>query len=207
MAELRGLLDTSVVIDFDIAESTLHPEESSIASVTLAELAAGPHATNDQDERARRQDRLQWAASTWGELNEIVRRTTAEVDSVVEPMLDDATIIAAQKLARRIVVAPHVQDYAIRLCLSTHPGGPHADPKTDRYISVGVSPRGAQALICGGKVKALVDGRYAVAFSDIESVAPPALRHRVMRSFEAEADGVTTDHIIDRLLEYVPHEP
>jgi MoxR-like ATPase len=145
--------------------------------------------------------------TTRGEMNEIVSRTTADVESVVEPILDGAYILQAQRLARRIVVAPHVQDFAVRLILSTHPKGEHADPKLERYISVGVSPRGAQAIMCAAKVRALVDGRYAVGFKDLAEVALPALRHRLARSFEAQADGVTTDDIIEQLLEYVPKAP
>ena len=144
--------------------------------------------------------------ATRDEMNEIVDRTTADVEATVEPILDSETILRAQRLARRIVVAPHVQSFAVRLTLSTHPSSPFADPKTDKYISVGVSPRGAQALICAAKVMALIDGRYAIAFHDVEAAAVPAFRHRTIRSFEAEADGVTTDAIIERLLEYVPRE-
>ena len=141
------------------------------------------------------------------ELNKIIARTTAGIVSTVKPIMDGAYILKAQQLARRIVVAPHVQDYTIRLILATHPGtGAGAGDDTDRYVRVGVSPRGAQALICAAKVRALLAGRYAVAFKDIDSVARPALRHRIIRSFEAEAEGVTTDDIIERLLETVPRD-
>ncbi|UCD75077.1 MAG: MoxR family ATPase [Phycisphaerales bacterium] len=144
--------------------------------------------------------------TTRGELNDIVGRTTRNLETLVNPILDGPYITQAQRLARRIIVAPHVQDYAVRLVLATHPGSPHADRKTDQYISTGVSPRGAQALICGGKIKALIDGRYAVAFRDIKDVAAPALRHRIIRSFEAAADGITTDDIIRQLIDHLPHE-
>jgi MoxR-like ATPase len=145
--------------------------------------------------------------TTQNEMNRIIGRTTANVEAALKPMLDGPHIIKAQHLARRIVIAPHVQDYSIRLVLATHPtNNEHADPKISKYIRVGVSPRGAQALVCGAKVKALLDGRFAVAFKDIMDIAPAALRHRMMRSFEAEADGVTTDGIVERLLESVPHE-
>ncbi len=86
-------------------------------------------------------------------------------------------------------------------------GTRRADEETDKYIANGVSPRGAQAIVCAAKIRALVHGRYAVAFKDIEELAPAALRHRLMRSFEAEADGVTTDDIIGGLLRSVPREP
>ncbi len=137
-----------------------------------------------------------------GELTKIIARTTSAPESAIAPVMDGPYILKAQQLARRIVVAPHVQDYTIRLVLATHPG--NGDETVDRYIRVGVSPRGAQALTGGAKVRALLAGRYAVAFKDVASVARPALRHRIIRSFEAEADGVTTDDIIARLLESVP---
>jgi MoxR-like ATPase len=142
-------------------------------------------------------------------MNEIVGRTTTTAETDVTPIIDGPAILRAQRLARRIVVAPHVQDYVIRLVLATHPGAPgreRMDAAIDRYIRVGVSPRGAQALISAGKVKALIDGRYAAAFRDITGIAPAALRHRIIRSFEAEADGMTTDDIIARLIQVVPRD-
>ena len=144
--------------------------------------------------------------TTRGELNDIVGRTTRNVESVVDPILDGSYIMQAQRLARRIIVAPHVQDYAVRLVLATHPGSSHANARMDHYIATGVSPRGAQSLICGGKIKALIDGRYAVAFKDIQDVAGPAMRHRIIRSFEAAAEAVTTDDIILQLIDHVPTE-
>ncbi len=140
------------------------------------------------------------------ELTKIIARTTSELQPAIAPVMDGPYILKAQQLARRIVVAPHVQDYTIRLVLATHPGSDHGEEAVDRYIRVGVSPRGAQALTCAAKVRALLAGRYAVAFKDVDSVARPALRHRIIRSFEAEADGVTTDDIIARLLKSVPRE-
>ncbi|MCH7796873.1 MAG: MoxR family ATPase [Planctomycetes bacterium] len=140
-----------------------------------------------------------------GELNTIVARTTSGLEASVAPIMDGPYILKAQRLARRIVVAPHVQDYAIRLVLATHPG-PGAGEYTDRNVRVGASPRAAQALTSAARVRALLAGRYAVAFKDVDSVARPALRHRIIRSFEAEADGVTTDDIVTRLLETVPRD-
>jgi MoxR-like ATPase len=144
--------------------------------------------------------------TTRGEMTEILERTTSSRDEAVEPVLDSHTILDAQRLARRVVVAPHVQDYAIRLVLSTHPEGRLIDPELRRFVYIGVSPRGAQALIGAAKVRAIIDGRYAIAFRDVREAAHPALRHRIVRSFEAEADGVTTDDIIDRLIEQLPLE-
>jgi MoxR-like ATPase len=144
--------------------------------------------------------------TTRGEMNRIVGRTTTTDPSAVSQVLDGASILEAQRLACRVVVAPHVQDYAIRLVLATHPGGPLSTAESQRYIHVGVSPRAAQALVSGAKVMAIVEGRYAVAFKDIGRIAKASLRHRILRSFEAEADGVSTDDIIDGLLERVPRE-
>jgi MoxR-like ATPase len=144
--------------------------------------------------------------TTRSEMNRIVSTTTRTAAASARRVLDGKYILAAQQLARQIIVAPHVQDYAIRLCMSTHPNGEHASPQLNKYIAIGVSPRGAQSLITAAKVRALVDGRYAVAFRDLHAVAYPALRHRLARSFEAEADGITTDDIIRELIAFVPHE-
>ncbi len=144
--------------------------------------------------------------TTQDEMNRIVESTTRGRSQRPKVILDGPTILKAQQLARRIVIAPHVQDFAIRLVLATHPGGEHSHRSMNRYITIGASPRAAQALVRAAKVKALVDGRYAVSFHDLENIARPALRHRIIRSFEAEADGVTTDDIIGALLESVPRE-
>jgi MoxR-like ATPase len=138
------------------------------------------------------------------ELQEIVKRTTARGEPRAAAVMDAPGILAAQRLARKLVVAPHVQDFVIRLVLATHPSGPTMPASVRGWISVGVSPRGAQAIISAAKVKALIDGRYAISFDDVAIVAQPALRHRILRTFEAEADGVSTDEIIRRLLADVP---
>ena len=140
------------------------------------------------------------------EMNEIVGRTTKTAVPDPPAMLDADTILRAQRLARRIIVAPHVQDFAVRLTLATHPGSSHAVESIEKYIAVGVSPRGAQSLITASKVRALVDGRFHVAFHDLAEMAAPAMRHRIIPSFEAESDGVSTDDIIAHLLANVPHE-
>ncbi|HRP62519.1 MAG TPA: AAA family ATPase [Phycisphaerales bacterium] len=144
--------------------------------------------------------------TTRQEMNTIIQRTTRSAQPKVEPVLDGPFILAAQRLARRIIIAPHVQDYAVRLVLATHPNGAHADPKLARYVHVGVSPRGAQAIVAAAKVKAMIEGRYAVSIRDVHSLAPAALRHRIIRSFEAESDGISSDEIIRRLIAFVPRE-
>ena len=139
-----------------------------------------------------------------GELTEIIRRTTVPGEATIRPVLDAADVLAARQLARRIVVAPTVQDYAIRLVLATHPGGEFEIAEFRNYIQVGASPRAAQALVTTAKVFALMDGRFAASFADVRRVALPALRHRIIRTFEAEADGVDTDELVRGVLDGTP---
>ena len=140
------------------------------------------------------------------ELNEILNRTTASDAGAVARVLDAATIAAAQRLARRVVIAPHVKDWCIRVVLGTNPNGPYGDAFTTRYLRIGASPRGAQAMVSAAKVRALFDGRYAVSVADLKAVALPALRHRVWRSFEAEAEGRSSDEILTRVIDRTPVE-
>ena len=139
-------------------------------------------------------------------LNEIVARTTGvlQTTNAVKPVLSAAHIAWAQALARLVVVAPHVQDYAVRLTLATQPGGAFSPAECEHLIAVGASPRGAQAILSCAKVMALLGGRAAVSTQDIAAVAMPALRHRVVRSFEAEAGGTTTDSIVQQLIDATP---
>ena len=105
---------------------------------------------------------------------------------------------------RRLVVAPHVQDYVIRLTLATHPDGRFAVDATNRYIRWGGSPRAAQAITLGAKTQAMLDGRYNVSFSDAQKVFLPALRHRVLLNFEGEAEGISTDNVLREIIEKTP---
>ena len=141
------------------------------------------------------------------ELMTIIDRTTGDKTPTVAPQIDASAIMDAQELVRSAIVAPHVKEYAARLTMATHPEGRFALGITNQYIRVGASPRAAQALILGGKVKALCDGRYHVAYGDIASVAKAVLRHRIVLNFEAEADRVDPDAIVHSLLEGTPHEP
>ncbi|MBX3355048.1 MAG: AAA family ATPase [Phycisphaeraceae bacterium] len=145
-------------------------------------------------------------AASREELNEIIKRTTAGEAAHLEAVIDTQAIVAAQRLARRVVVAPHVKDWCIRVVLGTHPGGPFGDAFVARYLRVGASPRGAQSMLAAAKVRALLDGRYAASVADLRAVALPALRHRVFRSFEAEAEGRTADEIVTRVIDRTPVE-
>ena len=141
------------------------------------------------------------------EMNEILRRTTAGVSTSARPMLDGATILAAQALARRIVVAPAVKDYVVRLVLATHPDGEHQPESLRRMIAVGASPRAAQSLVLTAKVLAMIEGRYHASIRDVVRLAKPVLRHRLVRTFEAETDGRSVDEIVDVVLAEVPIDP
>ena len=138
------------------------------------------------------------------ELNTIVERTTTGHKPQIKPVMNAEQIIGAQKLVQRVVVAKHVQDYAIRLTLATHPQGEFATEQANRYVRWGSSPRGAQAVILAAKVQALLDGRYNVSFEDIRKVFLPALRHRVLLNFEAQAEGLESDVILTDILEKTP---
>ena len=107
----------------------------------------------------------------------------------------------AQRLVRSVAIAPAVQDYAVRLVLATHPGGQFATPMTNQFLRFGASPRAAQTLVLGAKVKALLAGRTAVSFDDVKSVALAALRHRVLLNFEAEAEGRTADEVVRNIVD------
>jgi len=145
------------------------------------------------------------------DLMEIIDRTTGADNPVANKVIDGAEILEHQALVRQVVVAPHVKQYAARLVLATHPesdtaaGGPNGP--TNRYVRCGVSPRGAQALILAGKVRALVDGRFHVSYQDIQDVAMPCLRHRVLMNFEAEADRVRADDLVREVLKLTPTQP
>ena len=142
--------------------------------------------------------------STREELNEIITRTTTGYKADVKPVMQGKEIIEAQQLIRRIIVAPHVQDYVIRCVMATHPGGPFAVEATNKYVRWGSSPRGAQALTLAGKVQALLDGRYNVSFADIQKVYLGCLRHRTLLNFEAQAEGIDVDDVLREILESTP---
>ncbi len=115
-------------------------------------------------------------------------------------MADASGVLELQELAREIPVASHVADYAVRLVLATHPDLPEAADTARKHVRFGASPRAAQAIILASKIHAVLAGRVNVAFEDVRRVALPALRHRLILSYEAESRGVTTDRVIAELL-------
>ena len=140
------------------------------------------------------------------ELTEVLTRTTTGARAEVLKVLEREALLALMKLVREVPVASHVKDYAVRLVLATHPKTDTASPIASQYLRFGSSPRGGQALVLAGKVRALTQGRFNVSFDDIEAVVAAALRHRLILNFEAEAEGITTDHIIAQVLKDVPRD-
>jgi len=138
------------------------------------------------------------------ELTEVLNRTTENAKVQLQRVVTRDTMIELQQLVRQVPVASHVKDYAVRLVLATHPKTYTAAPIATQFLRFGSSPRGAQALILAGKVRALAQGRFNVSFDDIQAAALPALRHRLILNFEAEAESITTDHIINQVLKDVP---
>jgi MoxR-like ATPase len=143
---------------------------------------------------------------TADELTEVLSRTTTGAQAQVGQVLSREALMELMKLVREVPVASHVKDYAVRLVLATHPKTETAAPMASQYLRFGSSPRGGQTLLLAGKVRALTDGRFNVSYDDIEAVAASALRHRLILNFEAEAEGITTDHIIGQILRDVPRD-
>jgi MoxR-like ATPase len=138
------------------------------------------------------------------QLKAILDRTTTGQEPQAETVADAEKILWAQKLVRQVVVAEHVQDYAIRLVLATHPEGQFAAPMTNRFVRYGSSPRGVQALVLAAKVRALLDERYHVSFDDIVQSVLPGLRHRLLLNFEGQAEGIQTDDVLDEVIRNTP---
>ena len=140
------------------------------------------------------------------ELTEVLSRTTEGARAKPEKVLDGASLLELQQLVRQVPVASHVKDYAVRLVLASHPKTETAVPVTNQYLRFGSSPRGGQCLLLAGKVRALTEGRFNVSYDDIQAAVPAAMRHRLILNFEAEAEGITTDHVITQILKDVPRD-
>jgi MoxR-like ATPase len=140
------------------------------------------------------------------ELATIVERTTGRRQEPPEPVADGATVLELQDLAREIPVASHVADYAVRIVLASHPDVPEAAESAKRNVRFGASPRAAQAIILASKIHAVLAGRVNVAFDDVRRVALPALRHRLILNYEAEAKGMSADRVVGELLTAVREE-
>jgi MoxR-like ATPase len=140
------------------------------------------------------------------ELVEIANRTTTLEVVQADKVADGGEIRKLQALARGVPIAPHVTSFAAQLLKATHPDDASAPPMVKDFVRYGASPRGLQAMILAGKIMALMDQRYNVAYDDIRHAALPALRHRLIMNFEAQAEGIDSDQVISALCQQVPTE-
>jgi len=138
------------------------------------------------------------------ELTEIVRRTTSPARPAANKVATGSTIQQMGVLAREVPISSAVTDFVVRLTLATHPQNDGAPEIVRRYVRYGVSPRGAQAIVLGSKIRALIEGRLNVAYDDVRAVAAPALRHRLILNFDAESTGVTPDAILAGIVASLP---
>jgi len=140
------------------------------------------------------------------DIHTILDRTTYLEEPEVKRVWDANKIMQLRDIALSVPISETVQDYAIRLVMATQPSTPLAHEQTKKFLRYGASPRGAQALTIGGKVRALLNGRSEVAFEDIRHVVLPALRHRIILNFEGEAERVDSDSILKAIIQWVPEK-
>src|ERR1700735_2490713 len=134
------------------------------------------------------------------ELSRIVERTISREDASVRAVLDRDDVLQLRAVCREVLIAPHVQDYAVQLVMATQPDETGAHELARRYIRYGSSPRGAQALVECGRVLALMHGRFHLSVDDIKELAPSVLRHRIILNFDAHADGKSPDSILSAII-------
>jgi MoxR-like ATPase len=134
------------------------------------------------------------------ELARIVERTIAKEENTVHAVLDRDDVLQLRATCHEVLVAPHVQDYAVRMIMATQPDQPEAHDFARRYIRYGSSPRGAQSLVECGRVLALLRGRFHLSVDDLRELAPAVLRHRIILNFDAHADGKTADSILTAII-------
>jgi MoxR-like ATPase len=135
---------------------------------------------------------------------EVVRTTTAILEPTFERPVSGADLVAFQRLVRRVPVAEPVMRYALSLARASRPKTPTAPEQINKWAAFGASVRAAQYLVLGAKARALTSGRYHVTFDDIRALAHPVMRHRILTNFHAQSEGITSDTLIERLLEAVP---
>jgi MoxR-like ATPase len=133
-------------------------------------------------------------------LHTIIDRTTTMEVPQPRAVIHKERIMEMRELVRKVPLARQIQDFAVRVVLATHPENAEATPQSKKYMRYGASPRGLQAIILAAKIRALLEGRYAVSIDDIKQVAAPALRHRLIMNFEGEAEGISPDAIIAEIL-------
>jgi MoxR-like ATPase len=141
---------------------------------------------------------------TFDELDEVIERTTTSAPPEIERVTSRDEILRMRQLVRRVPVSAHVENYAARLVLATDPHSKYATDLVRKYVRHGSSPRGVLALILGGKIRALLDGRFSLSCGDIQNIAVGALRHRLSINFDGESDGIAADAVVQDLLKNVP---
>ncbi|MDQ7780081.1 MAG: MoxR family ATPase [Planctomycetota bacterium] len=141
------------------------------------------------------------------DLVRVVETTTGGVEGQASTVLSAEEILAMRRLSREVPIASHIVHYAAKITLLTHPSNADSPDAVRRYVRYGSSPRGAQALVLAGKILALLKGRYNVSFEDIREVAAPALRHRLVLNFEADAEGIKSDAILKKVIAATPELP
>ena len=137
------------------------------------------------------------------ELHAILDRTTGQEEAQLNAVLSRERILAMRRVVREVAVPRHVQEHAVDLLEATHPGRKKGLPRVERFVRYGASPRGAQAMLLAAKARAVFGGRFSVSSEDVRAMARPALRHRIILSFEGEAEGIRTDHVLDDILKVV----
>jgi MoxR-like ATPase len=137
-------------------------------------------------------------------LSQIVDRTTGAPMPAVDPVVSAGEVMEFRDLARSVVIAGHVKDYAIRIVLATHPDNAGATPRVRRYVRHGASPRGLLAMVLTAKALALFAGRINVSFDDLAAATLPALRHRILLNFEGEAEGITVEDLVAEVIRETP---
>jgi MoxR-like ATPase len=140
------------------------------------------------------------------DLAEVLRRTTETAKYDAQKVIEGEMLLRYRMFVRQALVAPPVLDFAVRLTLATVPNGEFSTDATNKYIRFGASPRGAQALVLAAKIRGLLDGRYHASFEDIQAVALPCLRHRIILNFEAEAENISPDDVVKDIIKGVPKQ-
>ncbi|MEJ7902032.1 MAG: MoxR family ATPase, partial [Thermomicrobiales bacterium] len=138
------------------------------------------------------------------ELAEIVIRTVSQQEIQLDRVATAESVSQMTQTAREVPIAHSVLDFAIRLVMASHPQNDGAPGLVRQYVRYGASPRGAQTMVMAAKLRALLDGRTNVAYDDIRAVALPAMRHRIVLNFDAEANDISTNDVVRRLIEAVP---
>jgi MoxR-like ATPase len=138
------------------------------------------------------------------QIEEILDRTTEEEQVVTKTILGSARLLEMGELVRKVPVGSDVRRFGISLVAATQPDSELAPESVRRYVRYGSSPRGAQALVLGAKIRAILDGRYNVSAADFRAVAPAALRHRVILNYEGQAEGIDPDAVIQSILDAIP---